>query len=103
MDGEPAEPDGRLVARTTAAAGALADHPDQLGHKLRLCAAAPMPPDTDKAWQERFHCKTFSGGYGGRLCGGVEREARCQRGDGEKSVFHVNQVLLESLEGSRAA
>ena len=40
------------------------DHPDQLGHKLRLCAAAPMPPDTDKAWQERFGCKTFSGGYG---------------------------------------
>ena len=40
------------------------DHPDQLGHKLRLCAAAPMPPDTDQAWQERFGCKTFSGGYG---------------------------------------
>lgn len=40
------------------------DHPDQQGHKLRLCAAAPMPPDTDRAWQERFGCKTFSGGYG---------------------------------------
>jgi carnitine-CoA ligase len=40
------------------------DHPDQRGHKLRLCAAAPMPPDTDQAWQERFGCKTFSGGYG---------------------------------------
>jgi crotonobetaine/carnitine-CoA ligase len=40
------------------------DHPDQVGHKLRLCAAAPMPPDTDKAWQERFGCATFSGGYG---------------------------------------
>ena len=40
------------------------DHPDQRGHKLRLCAAAPMPPDTDKAWQERFGCKTFSAGYG---------------------------------------
>ncbi len=40
------------------------DHPDQQGHKLRLCAAAPMPPDTDQAWQERFGCKTFSGGYG---------------------------------------
>ncbi len=40
------------------------DHPDQLGHKLRLCAAAPMPPDTDRLWQERFGCKTFSGGYG---------------------------------------
>ena len=25
------------------------DHPDQRGHKLRLCAAAPMPPDTDRA------------------------------------------------------
>jgi crotonobetaine/carnitine-CoA ligase len=44
--------------------GNAEDHPDQLGHKLRLCAAAPMPPDTDQAWQERFHCKTFSGGYG---------------------------------------
>jgi carnitine-CoA ligase len=40
------------------------DHPDQVGHKLRLCAAAPMPPDTDKAWGERFGCKTFSAGYG---------------------------------------
>jgi carnitine-CoA ligase len=40
------------------------DHPDQTGHKLRLCAAAPMPPDTDRAWQERFGCKTFSAGYG---------------------------------------
>ncbi len=41
-----------------------ADHPDQRGHRLRLCAAAPMPPDTDRAWQERFGCQTFSGGYG---------------------------------------
>jgi crotonobetaine/carnitine-CoA ligase len=40
------------------------DHPDQTGHRLRLCAAAPMPPDTDRAWQERFGCQTFSGGYG---------------------------------------
>jgi crotonobetaine/carnitine-CoA ligase len=40
------------------------DHPDQHGHKLRLCAAAPMPPDTDRLWQERFGCKTFSAGYG---------------------------------------
>jgi crotonobetaine/carnitine-CoA ligase len=40
------------------------DHPDQQGHQLRLCAAAPMPPDTDRAWQERFGCTTFSGGYG---------------------------------------
>jgi crotonobetaine/carnitine-CoA ligase len=40
------------------------EHPDQRGHKLRLCAAAPMPPDTDKAWGERFGCKTFSAGYG---------------------------------------
>ncbi len=40
------------------------DHPDQQGHRLRVCAAAPMPPDTDRAWQERFGCATFSGGYG---------------------------------------
>src|SRR6478736_7250206 len=40
------------------------EHPDQRGHKLRLCAAAPMPPDTDRAWGERFGCKTFSAGYG---------------------------------------
>ena len=40
------------------------DHTDQRGHRLRLCAAAPMPPDTDRIWQERFGCKTFSGGYG---------------------------------------
>lgn len=44
--------------------GNAADVPEQEGHKLRLCAAAPMPPDTDRAWQERFHCKTFSAGYG---------------------------------------
>lgn len=40
------------------------DHPDQQGHKLRLCAAAPMPPDTDRLWSQRFGCKTFSAGYG---------------------------------------
>lgn len=40
------------------------DHPDQVGHRLRLCAAAPMPPDTDRIWRERFGCATFSGGYG---------------------------------------
>jgi crotonobetaine/carnitine-CoA ligase len=40
------------------------DHPDQRGHRLRLCAAAPMPPDIDRIWNERFGCKTFSAGYG---------------------------------------
>jgi crotonobetaine/carnitine-CoA ligase len=40
------------------------DHVDQSGHRLRLCAAAPMPPDTDRIWHERFGCETFSGGYG---------------------------------------
>ncbi len=41
-----------------------ADHPDQAGHRLRLCAAAPIPPAIDKIWRERFGCATFSGGYG---------------------------------------
>ena len=41
-----------------------ADHPDQAGHHLRLCAAAPMPPATDVLWRDRFGCATFSGGYG---------------------------------------
>jgi len=41
-----------------------ADHPDQAGHHLRLCAAAPMPPATDALWRDRFGCATFSGGYG---------------------------------------
>lgn len=45
-------------------ANAAEDHPDQAGHNLRLCAAAPMPPDTDRIWRERFGCATFSGGYG---------------------------------------
>jgi crotonobetaine/carnitine-CoA ligase len=40
------------------------DHPEMPGHALRLCAAAPMPPDTDRVWRERFSCKTFSAGYG---------------------------------------
>jgi crotonobetaine/carnitine-CoA ligase len=40
------------------------DHPDEKGHRLRLCAAAPMPPDVDRVWRERFGCTTFSGGYG---------------------------------------
>jgi crotonobetaine/carnitine-CoA ligase len=40
------------------------DVPEQQGHRLRLCAAAPMPPDTDRIWRERFGCATFSGGYG---------------------------------------
>ena len=41
-----------------------ADHPDQAGHRLRLCAAAPIPPPIDRIWRERFGCATFSGGYG---------------------------------------
>jgi crotonobetaine/carnitine-CoA ligase len=40
------------------------DHPDMPGHRLRVCAAAPMPPDTDRIWRERFGCATFSGGFG---------------------------------------
>jgi crotonobetaine/carnitine-CoA ligase len=40
------------------------DHPDQAGHKLRLCAAAPFPPATDQIWRERFGCATFSAGFG---------------------------------------
>jgi len=40
------------------------DHPDMAGHRLRLCAAAPMPPDVDRIWRERFGCTTFSGGFG---------------------------------------
>jgi carnitine-CoA ligase len=45
----------------------IANAPDNdatAGHTLRLCAAAPMPPDVDRTWRERFGCKTFSGGYG---------------------------------------
>ena len=44
------------------------DHPEQSGHHLRLCAAAPMPPDTDRLWRERFGCATFSAGYGLTEC-----------------------------------
>jgi len=40
------------------------DHPDQQGHTMRLCAAAPMPPDTDRVWRERFGCLTFSAAFG---------------------------------------
>jgi crotonobetaine/carnitine-CoA ligase len=40
------------------------DHDEQVGHRLRLCAAAPMPPDIDRIWRERFGCVTFSGGFG---------------------------------------
>jgi crotonobetaine/carnitine-CoA ligase len=41
-----------------------ADDERAAGHRLRLCAAAPMPPDTDRIWRERFGCVTFSGGFG---------------------------------------
>ncbi len=41
-----------------------ADHPDMSGHRLRVCAAAPIPPDIDRIWRERFGCATFSGGFG---------------------------------------
>jgi crotonobetaine/carnitine-CoA ligase len=40
------------------------DHEQQAGHHLRLCAAAPMHPDIDRIWRERFGCVTFSGGFG---------------------------------------
>jgi crotonobetaine/carnitine-CoA ligase len=45
-------------------ANAEEDHPDQVGHRLRLCVAAPIPPDTDRIWRERFGCATYSAGYG---------------------------------------
>jgi hypothetical protein len=54
----PVDASTDLVAAAAAVAPLLIanadDHPDQTGHRLRLCAAAPMPPDTDRAWQERF-------------------------------------------------
>jgi crotonobetaine/carnitine-CoA ligase len=40
------------------------DHSDSAEHKLRLCAAVPMPATTDEIWRQRFRCPTFSGGYG---------------------------------------
>jgi crotonobetaine/carnitine-CoA ligase len=40
------------------------DHPGQQDHPLRLCAAAPMPPDTDRIWRERFGTTTFSAAFG---------------------------------------
>lgn len=40
------------------------DHPDSQDHRLRVCAAAPIPPDIDRTWRERFGCATFSGGFG---------------------------------------
>jgi crotonobetaine/carnitine-CoA ligase len=46
-----------LVANAT-------DGPESDEHRLRLCAAAPMPPDTDRIWRERFGCATFSAGFG---------------------------------------
>lgn len=46
-----------LVANAT-------DGPATGEHRLRLCAAAPMPPDTDRIWRERFGCATFSAGFG---------------------------------------
>jgi carnitine-CoA ligase len=46
-----------LVANAT-------DGPETGEHRLRLCAAAPIPPDTDRIWRERFGCATFSAGFG---------------------------------------
>jgi crotonobetaine/carnitine-CoA ligase len=40
------------------------DHPGMTGHRLRVCVAAPMPPDIDTIWRERFGCATFSAGFG---------------------------------------
>jgi crotonobetaine/carnitine-CoA ligase len=61
----------RSGATITSMLGSLAilvanadDHAEQAGHRLRLCAAAPMPPDIDRIWRERFGCRTFSGGFG---------------------------------------
>jgi Acyl-CoA synthetases (AMP-forming)/AMP-acid ligases II len=61
----------RSGATITSMLGSLAilvanadDHDEQPGHRLRLCAAAPMPPDIDRIWRERFGCATFSGGFG---------------------------------------
>jgi acyl-CoA synthetase (AMP-forming)/AMP-acid ligase II len=40
------------------------DSEEHAGHTLRLCAAVPMPPDTDRVWRERFGCVTFSAAFG---------------------------------------
>jgi crotonobetaine/carnitine-CoA ligase len=40
------------------------DHDAMIGHRLRVCVAAPMPPEIDRVWRERFGCATFSGGFG---------------------------------------
>lgn len=40
------------------------DHPDQIDNSLRLCGAAPMPPDIDRIWNERFGVETFSAAFG---------------------------------------
>jgi len=52
-----------MVSLLGSLATLIAD-PDQAGHRLRLCAAAPIPPPIDAIWRERFGCATFSGGYG---------------------------------------
>ena len=40
------------------------DHHASPNHRLRLCAAVPMPATTDEAWRDRFGCPTFSAAYG---------------------------------------
>jgi crotonobetaine/carnitine-CoA ligase len=82
------------------------DHPDQTGHKLRLCAAAPMPPDTDRIWQERFGCKTFSAGYGlteASLVSMLDPGLTNKPGAMGKPNFHEFEVrLFDDQEGEVA-
>lgn len=47
-----------LMVQTATAPG------DALGHSVRLMAAAPLAPDTDRYWREEIGTDTFSAGFG---------------------------------------
>ncbi|MFZ4584164.1 MAG: AMP-binding protein [Acidimicrobiia bacterium] len=53
-----------MLGSIMALIGNAPDHPQQTGHKLRLAAGAPVSPELDQIWNDRFGCDTFSGGYG---------------------------------------
>lgn len=53
-----------MLGSIMALIGNAPDHPQQTGHHLRLAAGAPVSPELDRTWNERFGTDTFSGGYG---------------------------------------
>ena len=81
------------------------DHPEQAGHRLRLCAAAPMPPDTDRIWQRAVRLRDVQRAATGsprrrssRCCPRASRTSPARRASPTTHEFDVRLVDDDDVE-----